>query len=102
MKFKELSIEDLKKEINNFLKTKTPDEIIDVLEEYSRFDKLQLLYNKISYLQNEILNIENQDTVDVEIDEECEFNYNKNIEYNSPKNYRNMNNEFNEWECDAA
>lgn len=32
MKFKELSIEELKKEINNFLKTKTSDEIINILE----------------------------------------------------------------------
>ena len=33
MKLKELSIEELKKEIGEFLKTKTSDEIIDFLEE---------------------------------------------------------------------
>lgn len=99
MKFKELSIEDLKKEINKFLKTKTSDEIIDALEEYSCSNKLQLLYNKISYLQSEKMNIENQDTIYVEIDD-CGLDYNKNIEYNSPKIYKS--NEFNEWECDAA
>ena len=99
MKFKELSIEDLKKEINNFLKTKTADEIIDTLEQYSASDKLQSLYNKISYLENEKNNVEYEETIYVEIDD-CGLKYNKNIEYNSQNLYNS--NEFNEWECDAA
>lgn len=34
MEFKELMVDELRKEIKEYLKTKTPDEIIDILESY--------------------------------------------------------------------
>ncbi len=101
MKFKELSIEELKKEINNFLSTKTSDEIIDVLEEYSYSDKLQLLYNKISYLNNDRIYMDIQENIYIE-SASFELDYTKDIKYNNPKVNKKLYDNYNEWECDAA
>ena len=34
MEFKELTVDEIRKEIKQYLKTKTPEEIIDILESY--------------------------------------------------------------------
>lgn len=97
MKFKELSIEDLKKEINNFLNTKTSDEIIDTLERYLYNGKLQMFNKEVIYCKNtEFENYVDTETVNYDINCDIKSKY-KDINIEKDK-YIN----FDEWECEAA